>query len=69
MSLLLRLLPNAVFARIAMRLLCGHTAIGLCVCACLRPVCPGGLHVEVALVFCPRGTRLGASLGKGADLT
>ena len=67
MSLLL-LLPIVWLALIAM-LLCGHTVTGLYVGTYIRPVCPSGLHVEVGLVICPRGTRVLVSLGKGEALT
>jgi hypothetical protein len=68
MSLLL-LLPIVWFALIAMLLLCGHTVTGLYVGTYIRPVCPSGLHVEVALVICPCGTRVLDSLGNGEALT
>ena len=68
MSLLL-LLPIVLFALIAMLLLCGHTVTGLYVGTYIRPVGPSGFHVEVALVICPRGTRVLDSLGKGEALT
>jgi hypothetical protein len=57
MSLLL-LLPIEWFALIAMLLLCGHVATGLCIRTDVRPVCPVGLHVEGVLVICSRGTRV-----------
>jgi hypothetical protein len=63
MSLLL-LLPIVLFALIAMLLLCGHTATGLYVGTYIRPVGLSGLHVEVVLVICPRGTRVLGALAK-----
>jgi hypothetical protein len=68
---LLLLLPSEWFAIIAMLLLCGHVATGLCICTDVRPVCPAGLHVEGVLVICSRGTRVLyiVSLGKGKALT
>jgi hypothetical protein len=64
MSLLL-LLPIVLFALIAMLL----TVTGMYVGTYIRPVGPSGLHVEVTLVICPRGTRVLDSLGKGEALT
>jgi hypothetical protein len=68
MSLLL-LLPSEWFALIAILLFCGHVLTGPCIRTDVRPVCPGGLHVEGVLVICSRGTRVLVSLGKGEALT
>jgi hypothetical protein len=68
MSLLL-LLPIVLFALIAMMMLCGRTANGLCVRTYGLPGSLMGLHVEGVLVICPRGTRVLGSLGNGEALT
>ena len=68
MSLLL-LLSIAWLALLAMLLLCVHVVTGSYIRTDVRPVCPVGLHVEVVLVICSRGTRVLGSLGNGEALT